>query len=117
VHKTYYETRDPSKMAALSLRKIAQKLQFAPSTISRVMSGKSVMLPWDREVLLADLMPGQRRVVLNILEKILADGRSATDQALARQVEEQFQVKVSRRTITACRHLLEKKAAPERDAA
>lgn len=115
MHKTYFETRDPSKLAAISLRKVAQKLQFAPSTISRVMSNKSVLLPWDREVMLADLMPGQRRVVLNILEKILSDGRNATDQVLAKQVEEQFQVKVSRRTITACRHLIEKKLARDSD--
>jgi DNA-directed RNA polymerase specialized sigma54-like protein len=113
LHKPYFDTQDASKLAAVSLRKVAQKLQFAPSTISRVMSSKSVLLPWDREVMLADLMPGQRRVVLNILEKILGDGRNETDQALAKRVEEQFQVKVSRRTITACRHLIEKKAAPE----
>jgi DNA-directed RNA polymerase specialized sigma54-like protein len=117
VHKEYFETRDASKLAALSLRKIAQKLQFAPSTISRVMSNKSVRLPWNREVMVADLMPGQRKVVLNILEKIYNDNRKATDQALARRLEEEYQVKVSRRTITACRHLLEKRAAAERDAA
>ena len=117
MHRPYFETRDPSKLAAVSLRKVAQKLQFAPSTISRVMSSKSVLLPWDREVLLSDLMPGQRRVVLNILEKIIADGRNVTDQALAHRVEQEYQVKVSRRTITACRHLLEKKASPEQDAA
>ena len=117
VHRPFFETQDPSKLAAVSLRKVAHKLQFAPSTISRVMSSKSILLPWDREVLLSDLMPGQRRVVLNILEKILTDGRNVTDQALARRVEEEYQVKVSRRTITACRHLIAKKTAAEENAA
>jgi hypothetical protein len=105
--KDYLDTQDPSKMAPISLRHVARHLQFAPSTISRVMGSKSILLPWDREVMLTHLMPGQRRVVLSILDRMLTDnpGR-VTDARLATQIEESFGVKVSRRTITACRHIL-----------
>jgi DNA-directed RNA polymerase specialized sigma54-like protein len=108
VQKPYFETQDPSKMAALSLRKAAAELQFAPSTLSRVFASKSVMMPWGHEMLILDLMPGQRRVVLEILDRILAaETGHMTDAALAHRIAEQHNVRVSRRTITACRHHLD----------
>jgi DNA-directed RNA polymerase specialized sigma54-like protein len=110
VQKDYFDTQDLTKMSTLSLRKVAARLQFAPSTISRVISNKSVLLPWDTEVFLTHLMPGQRRVVLNILEKMLPEGqKNFTDMELSKKVEETYGVKVSRRTITACRHVLKTK--------
>ncbi len=110
IQKDYFDTKDVAKMAPLSLRKVARQLQFAPSTISRVMANKSVLLPWDHEVLLISLMPGQRKIVLEILEKLLSGGRKhITDAELARKIEASHGVKVSRRTITACRHVLLKK--------
>lgn len=113
--KDFFETKDVSKLAPVSLRKVAAKLQFAPSTISRVMSTKSVLLPWDHEVMITYLMPGQRRVVLSIMEKMTSEGlTNATDKAVAARIEEKFGIKISRRTVTACRHLLnthEEKAA------
>jgi hypothetical protein len=106
--KPYFDTRDVSKMSPVSLRKVAQQLQFAPSTISRVLAAKSVMLPWDREVMLASLMPGQRRVVLGILEKVASSNAGRlTDKELAALIAKDFGVSVSRRTITACRHVLD----------
>ncbi len=105
--KTYFETRDPSKMAPVSLRKVAAALQFAPSTLSRVLALKSVMLPWDQEVRLLDLMPGQRKVVLEAMEKILFENPiHMTDREMAELIEEKFKIKVSRRTVTVCRHIL-----------
>lgn len=106
--KEYFETNDRTKMSPISLRKVAAKLEFAPSTLSRVLASKSVVLPWDREVLLTDLMPGQRQVVVDILERLRDEGAvGATDLVMSKQIEEKYQVKVSRRTITACRHFLE----------
>lgn len=109
VQKEYFDSQDLAKMAPVSLRQVARRLQFAPSTISRVMASKSILLPWDREVFIASLMPGQRKVVLKILEKLLSGpGRSMTDMQMSKLVEENYGVRVSRRTITSCRHVLSK---------
>lgn len=105
--KEFLLTRDETKLAPISLRHVARTLQFAPSTISRVMGLKSVMLPWDREVLLSYFMPGQRKVVLSILEKTLVSANNhLTDAALSKKIAEQYGVNISRRTVTACRHVL-----------
>ena len=109
IQKDYFNTQDLSKLAPVSLRHIARTHQFAPSTISRVVSNKSLLLPWDHEVLITHLMPGQRRVVLSILEKMIPqDGKHLTDAALSRLVQNTYGIKVSRRTVTACRHVLKK---------
>ncbi len=116
LNRDYFETRDPSRMAPVSLRKLADQLDFAPSTVSRVVSGKSLILPWGQEAAISDLMPGQRRVVLSILEKVLPDMPRATDLAIARRLKESHGVTVSRRTVTACRHIIEG-SAPQANAA
>lgn len=107
--KPYFDTQDPTKMAPVSLRKVAKDLQFAPSTISRVMGSKSIRLPWGHEVSFTDLMPGQRQVVLHILEKLQESQKNLTDAELAQKIESGYGVSISRRTVTACRHVLEKK--------
>lgn len=111
VQKDYLDTRDVAKMAPVSLRKVAARLQFAPSTISRVLAFKSVLLPWEREILLTHLMPGQRRVVLSIMEKMIKSSQQKhqTDSQIAKKIAQTYGVQVSRRTITACRHVLDKK--------
>lgn len=104
--KDYFITRDLKKMAPVSLREVARQLDFAASTISRVIHAKSVQLPWDKEVPIAFLMPGQRKIVLSILESYLEKGSIKTDAQLGREIANSYGIKVSRRTITACRHVL-----------
>ncbi|MFN0117980.1 MAG: hypothetical protein ACKVQC_06810 [Elusimicrobiota bacterium] len=105
--KAYFDSKDETKLSPISLRKGAKDLHFSPSTLSRVLALKSVLLPWDKEVLITDLMPGQRRVVLVALDKTLHENNQKwTDLQLAHHLAENYSLHVSRRTITACRHLI-----------
>jgi len=111
--KAFLSSGDLSKMAPISLRHVARDIRFAPSTISRVMSAKSVMLPWEKEVLITYLMPGQRRVLIHILDKIMGQNPTRfTDAELAQRIADDYKVKVSRRTITACRHAINLREKP-----
>jgi len=113
IQKDYFQTQDVSKMSPVSLRDVAAHLQFAPSTISRVLSNKSVLLPWDKEVMLLHLMPGQRKVVLRLMEKILSQAKDGmTDLKLSQKIAEISGINVSRRTVTACRHVLNSENPP-----
>jgi hypothetical protein len=116
LNRAYFDSQDEARMAPVSLRKLADQLDFAPSTVSRVVSGKSVLLPWGREVLVSDLMPGQRRVVLAILGKILPAMSAETDMTVARRLKDEHGVSVSRRTVTACRHVLQSREPQQRAA-
>ncbi|MBV9080619.1 MAG: hypothetical protein JO102_05820 [Elusimicrobia bacterium] len=105
-NRVYFETGDPARVSPLSLRKVAARLGFAPSTVSRIANGKSVVLPWGTEAPLISLMPGQRTVILSALEKLLATNARWTDAALAERLAKDFDVRVSRRTVSACRTLV-----------
>jgi Sigma-54, DNA binding domain len=105
----YLDSGDMTKMAPVSLRQVSRILQFAPSTISRVMSTKSVLLPWDHEVMLVHLMPGRRKVVLEILEKMISEEKKHhPDIYFSELMANKYGIKISRRTMTACRHALNK---------
>lgn len=97
-------TRDPSRKRPISLRQLAHRLDVAPSTVSRAASGRSVRMPWERELPLIDLMPGRRKVVLDILGHWLEQGAQSSDAALAERLKAEYAIKISRRTVNAARH-------------
>lgn len=88
----------------ISLRQLARRLDLAPSTISRALAGRSVLLPQGREVPLITLVPGRRKVVREILARWLAADKTPTDQALAERLKNERAIRISRRTVNAVRH-------------
>jgi len=105
--KEYFDTQDPAKLSPVSLRQVARILHFSPSTVCRTIGLRSVLLPWGHEVRIAHLMPGKRKVLVSIVEKFIESGQNTTtDLALTKKIVEGYGIKVSRRTVTACRHAL-----------
>ncbi len=91
----------------ISLRQLARRLDLAPSTISRALSGRTVRLPWQQEVPLITLVPGRRNVVRRIMAEWLKAQGAQTDAALAERLSKEYGIKVSRRTVNAVRHELQ----------
>lgn len=90
----------------ISLRMLARRLDLAPSTVSRALSGRSVRLPWGKEVPLIQLVPGRRRVLREILGEWLKSGERETDARIAERLQRECGIRVSRRTVNAVRHEL-----------
>src|SRR5262249_19697870 len=63
----YLKSQDDRAQSPVSLRQLARRLELAPSTVSRALSGRSVLLPWGKEVPLITLLPGRRRLLRRIL--------------------------------------------------
>ena len=98
-------------MRPISLRQLAHRLDLAPSTVSRAISGRSVQLPWGKEVPLIALLPGRRRVLREILSDWIASaGPHETDAVLADRLRSERGIKISRRTVNAVRNELRKRA-------
>lgn len=106
IQSEYIGTRRLQEMRPVSLRLLARRLQLAPSTVSRALSRRTIRLPWGAEVPMISLVPGQRRVLKNILRLWLAADPKATDTALARRLKLERGIEVSRRTVNAVRHAL-----------
>jgi transcriptional regulator with XRE-family HTH domain len=99
-------TRDEEKRRPISLRQLARRLDLAPSTVSRALSGRSVLLPWGKEAPLITLLPGRRKVLRVILAGWLEAGSTETDGVLAERLRTEYGIRVSRRTVNAVRHEL-----------
>lgn len=110
--RRYLVSQKKSDMRPLSMRALARQLSLAPSTISRAAALRSVILPWKEEVPLAGLLPIRRQVLEHVLDEILTDpaSRKLPDSALARRLERDFSIAVSRRTVNECRRHLEGQA-------
>jgi len=91
----------------ISQRQFARTLQLSPSTVSRALGGRSVLLPWGEEAPLLRLAPSRRQVVRAIVAAWLSGGaRRETDAILAARLETECGIRVSRRTVTTVRHEL-----------
>ncbi|MBI3553383.1 MAG: hypothetical protein HY077_12885 [Elusimicrobia bacterium] len=99
---------EDTSLRPISLRQLAHRLDLAPSTVSRAASGRSVLLPWGKEVPLIALLPGRRRVLREILAEWLETAADETDAALADRLRSERGIKVSRRTVNAVRNELRK---------
>lgn len=102
----YLKSRDLRDLSPVSLRKLAHRLDLAPSTVSRALSGRSVQLPWGKELPLIRLIPGRRKVLREIMGEWLESGVNATDAEFAQRLQREYGIKISRRTVNAVRHEL-----------
>lgn len=106
IQADYLRTRRPQDVRPVSLRLLARRLQLAPSTVSRALSHRTVRLPWGPETPMIALVPGQRRVLMDLLRDWIRETPAATDAVLARRLKTERGIEVSRRTVNAVRHVL-----------
>lgn len=106
----YLTKKEERLKRPISLRQLARRLDLAPSTVSRALHGRSVQLPWSKEMPLITLVPGRRRILREIMSRWLEEGGHATDAALAERLRQEYGIRVSRRTVNAVRNELIKPA-------
>jgi len=104
VQAGYLQNREDELKKPVSLRMLARRLDLAPSTICRALAGRSVRLPWGKEVPLIELLPGRRRQLRLILAHWLKEDASPSDASLAERLRTEQGIAVSRRTVNAVRH-------------
>jgi len=100
----YLESKSEILKRPISLRMLAHRLDLAPSTVSRALAGRSVLLPWGREVPLIEFLPGRRRVMRDILAGWLKQNPKETDARFAERLNDECGIRVSRRTVNAVRN-------------
>lgn len=106
IQADYLRTRHHEDARPVSLRLLARRLQLSPSTVSRALGHRTVRLPWGEEVPMISFVPGQRRVLKDILGLWIAEDPKQTDADLARRLKKERGIDVSRRTVNAVRHVL-----------
>lgn len=86
-------------LRSLSQREAGRRLGLSSSTVSRVVSGRSITAPWNQELRLGDLFPLKKQV----LRELLTDGAEAlkglNDREVQAWLKERHQLSVPRRTV------------------
>ncbi|MBI3291192.1 MAG: hypothetical protein HYZ73_00020 [Elusimicrobia bacterium] len=105
----FLTTRLEEHLTPLTLRALAREFRVAPSTISRIIRQRSLITPWGEERPLADFLPSQRRVLRAWLVRFARETQGrVTDETLRQRLAREAHLTVSRRTVTALRHHLER---------
>jgi hypothetical protein len=102
----YLGSRREDEKLPISLRMLARRLDLAPSTVSRAIAGRSVLLPWGKEAALIRFLPGRRRVLRDILSLWFKDAQGQPDSFFADKLRQERGIRVSRRTVNAVRNEL-----------
>jgi transcriptional regulator with XRE-family HTH domain len=90
-------------MKPLSQRAFAAGLSLNPSTISRLIAGRSLKTPDMAEVRLKDFFPSKKEYIIDKIRRVMARPAPArcrlSDRMIACELRERFGIKVSRRTV------------------
>ena len=99
----YFLSGDPDERQPLTQRDVSGRLNISPSVLNRLISNKSIQLPWGLEAPLKVLLPSRKSIIRDRLHDLIRDNPNFTDPELGRQVDRLYGVKLSRRSIAQYR--------------
>ena len=99
----YLRTGDPARRQPLTQRAMAASLDADPSVINRLISNKSVQMPWSLEAPLSTFFPSAKEINRERLYALACAKPGLTDDNLRIELERRHGVRLSRRSITQYR--------------
>lgn len=102
----YLVSGDLGRRRALTQRDVAAKLNILPSVLNRLISNKSVQLPWGLEAPLKVFMPSPKAVGRDRLYEIAVASPGLSDEGLRVEMRRRHGANLSRRSIAQYRQEL-----------
>lgn len=99
----FFISGDPAQRRALTQRTVSEKLDISPSVLNRLISNKSVQLPWGLEAPLKVLVPSRKGLLRDRLHDLIKQHPDATDAALGRMLENLYGVRLLRSSLAQYR--------------
>jgi len=99
----YLRSGDPARRQPLTQRGMAGKLGVDPSVLNRLISNKSVQMPWGLQAPLATFFPSAKDINRERLYVLAGESPGQTDAALARELARVHGVRLSRQSIAQYR--------------
>lgn len=103
VQTEYLLTGDPARRQPLTQRAMASRLVADPSVVSRLISNKSVQLPWGLEAPLSVFFPSAKEINRGRLYGLARANPGWKDEELRRELERRHGVRLSRQSIVQYR--------------
>ncbi|MFA6093651.1 MAG: hypothetical protein WCU88_08850 [Elusimicrobiota bacterium] len=100
----YLCTGEPEQRRPLTQRSMAAKLEVDASVLNRLISNKSIQLPWKMEAPLSVFFPSAKDINRERLCELACANPDWKDEDLRREMERLYGVRLSRRSITQYRN-------------
>ncbi len=99
----YFVSGDPGQRTPLTQRAAAEKLDMLPSVFHRLISNKSIELPWGLEAPLKSFFPSRKLLLLDRLHDLIREHPASTDEELRGLLARMHGTKLSCRSIAQYR--------------
>lgn len=99
----FFVSGEPGKRRALTQRELSDKLDITPSVLNRLISNKSIQLPWGLEAPMKTLLPSRKSLIRDRLYDLVHAYPDATDENLCRKIDRLYGVELSSRSIAQYR--------------
>lgn len=117
VQAEYLTTGEPGRRRPLSQKTLAKNLEVCPSIINRLVSNKSIQMPWGMEAPMCVLLPSSKEVNLERLYAIASEKPELSDEGLRAELKARHGVALSRRSVAQYRKDLNLAASGARQSA
>lgn len=114
VQADYLISGEPGRRRPLSQKTLAKNLEVDASVINRLVSNKSIQMPWGMEAPISVLLPSSKAVNLERLYAIAAEKPELSDEKLRSELKVRHGVALSRRSVAQYRKDLSLAASGDR---
>ena len=90
----FFASGDPGQREPLTQRAVSERLDVLPSVFNRLISNKSIELPWGLEAPLKTLFPSRKSLLRGRLQELIQESPSATDDELSKLIARMYGAKV-----------------------
>ncbi|HAH32192.1 MAG TPA: hypothetical protein DCL44_07765 [Elusimicrobia bacterium] len=99
----YLRTGEPGRRLPLLQKTLAKDLEIDPSVLNRLVSNKSIQMPWGTEAPMSVLLPSSKAINLERLYAIAVENPDMNDTELRAELKTRHGVELSRQSIVQYR--------------
>ncbi len=101
--ENFFVSGDPAQRQPLTQREVSRKLEIDPSVLNRLISNKSIELPWGLEAPIKMLMPSRKSLLKDRLYDLIQEQPGATAEVLSKRLHRLYGTKLSESSIVQYR--------------
>lgn len=108
--ENYLRTNSIERMLPISQREMAHRIGVSPSTVSRAIFNKSLLMPWGEEAPIKNLFINKKGAAQQWIRELLEEFRNAPkklrDRQIADLLHQRYHLRVSRRSVNLYRRAI-----------
>ena len=101
--RAYFMTGSSEQLRPLAQNWAADRLGFAPSTVSRLIQRRSILTPWGEDVELSRLFPSRKNYIQSLLKRMMRKSPRDSDAVMQKTLKRRFHLEVSRKLVNLYR--------------